>query len=128
MLFRSFKTANDRWANRAALDAIVGEWTSQRSKYDAMKLLGDAGVPAGACQSTGEVLDDPHLKARGMIHELDYPTRGKFKTVGCPLHLSDSPVSVTRPPMLGEHTEALLGELCGVAPDEVMRMKQTGIV
>jgi formyl-CoA transferase len=123
-----FKTANDRWVNRAALDAIVGEWTSKRSKYEAMKLLGDAGVPAGACQSTGEVLDDPHLKARHMIHELNYPPRGDFKTVGCPLHLSDSPVSLTRPPMLGEHTESLLGELCGVPAEEVARMKAAGVV
>jgi formyl-CoA transferase len=123
-----FKTPNDRWVNRAALDAIVGEWTSRRSKYEAMKLMGDAGVPAGACQDTGEVLDDPHLKARGVIHELDYPPRGKFKTVGCPLKLSDSPVSLTRPPMLGEHTAGVLADLCGLAADEVERLKQAGVV
>lgn len=123
-----FKTPNDRWANRAALDAIVAEWTSKRSKYEAMKLMGDAGVPAGACQDTAEVLADPHLNAREMIHELEYPPRGKFKTVGCPLKLSDSPVSLTRPPMLGEHTESVLGELCGVPAVEVKRMKQQGVV
>ena len=123
-----FKTANDRWANRAALDAIVTEWTSARGKYEAMKLMGDAGVPAGACQDTGEVLADPHLNARDMIHELDYPPRGNFKTVGCPLKLSDSPVSITRPPMLGEHTEGVLSELCGVPPADVKRMKAEGIV
>ena len=123
-----FKTANERWANRAALDAIVTEWTSTRTKYEVMKLMGDAGVPAGACQDTGEVLADPHLKARDMILEMDYPPRGKFKTVGCPLKLSDSPACITRPPMLGEHTESVLGELCGVAPADVKRMKQDGVV
>jgi formyl-CoA transferase len=93
-----------------------------------MKLMGDAGVPAGACQDTSEVLADPHLKARDMILEMDYPPRGAFKTVGCPLKLSDSPASITRPPMLGEHTESVLGELCGVASAEVKRMKQAGVV
>lgn len=123
-----FKTPDDRWANRAALDAIVAEWTSKRSKYEAMKLMGDAGVPAGACQDTAEVFSDPHLNARDMIHELDYPPRGKFKTVGCPLKLSASPVSITRPPMLGEHTESVLAELCGVPAAETQRMKRQGLV
>jgi formyl-CoA transferase len=123
-----FKTANDRWINRAAFDALMTEWTSTRTKHEVMKLMGDAGVPAGACQDTGEVLNDPHLKARDMIVEMDYPPRGKFKTVGCPLKLSDSPASITRPPMLGEHTESVLGELCGVAPAEVRRMKTEGVV
>lgn len=123
-----FKTANDRWTNRAALDAIMTEWTMAHSKYDAMKRMGDAGVPAGACQDTAEVMADPHLKARDMIVDMEYPPRGAFKTVGCPLKLSDSPVSFSRPPMLGEHTEGVLGVLCGVAPAEVQRMKREGIV
>ena len=93
-----------------------------------MKLMGDAGVPCGACQDTGEVLADPHLKARDMIVDIDYPPRGTFKTVGCPLKLSDSPASVTRPPMLGEHTESVLGELCGVSAEDVKRMKKDGVV
>ena len=75
-------------------------------------------MPCGACQDTGEVLADPHLKAREMILDIDYPTRGAYKTVGCPIKLSDLQAEVTRPPMLGEHTEALLGELCGLSPDE----------
>ena len=57
-----------------------------------------------------------------------HPPRGAFKTVGCPLKLSDSPAGITRPPMLGEHTESVLGELCGVSPEDVKRMKQEGIV
>lgn len=123
-----FKSPHDRWENRAALDAIVAEWTSKRSKFEAMKRMGDAGVPAGACQDTAEVLADPHLNARDMIHELDYPPLGKFKTVGCPLKLSASPASITRPPMLGEHTESVLAELCGVPAAETQRMKREGIV
>jgi len=93
-----------------------------------MRRLGDAGVPCGACQDTGEVLADPHLKAREMIVDVDYPTRGTYQTVGCPIKLSDSPAAITRPPLLGEHTAELLGALCGVDPDEVARMKRDGIV
>ena len=123
-----FKTNPDRWTNRAALEAIITEWTMQRSKHEVMTLMGDAGVPCGACQDTGEIMADPHLKARDMIVELEYPPRGAFTTVGCPLKLSDSPVTFTRPPMLGEHTQALLGELCGVSADEARRLKTKGVV
>lgn len=123
-----FKTNNDRWENRAALDAIITEWTMQRSKFDVMKVMGDAGVPCGACQDTGEVLADPHLRERGMIVEMEYPPRGTFQTVGLPMKLSASPPDYTRPPMLGEHTESVLGELLGISKDEVRKLKEKGAV
>jgi formyl-CoA transferase len=123
-----FAAADARWDNRDELNAIVEGWTRRYPKHEVMRRLGDAGVPCGACQDTGEVLADPHLKAREMIVDVDYPTRGTYQTVGCPIKLSDSPAVITRPPLLGEHTAALLGELCGVDPDEVARMKRDGVV
>jgi formyl-CoA transferase len=93
-----------------------------------MTLMGDAGVPCGACLDTAEVLADPHLRARDMIVDVDYPTRGTYQTVGSPIKLSDSPVTVTRPPLLGEHTEAVLGALCGLGPDEVKKLRESGVV
>jgi formyl-CoA transferase len=63
-----------------------------------------------------------------MILDIDYPPRGSYKTVGCPVKLSDSPAEVTRPPMLGEHTDTLLDELCGVAPDEVKQLREDGVI
>ena len=74
------------------------------------------------------MLADPHLKAREMIVDVDYPTRGTYQTVGCPVKLSDSPVQVSRPPQLGEHTAALLLSLCGVDPDEAKRLREDGVV
>ena len=123
-----FATDNARWENRVALNAIIEEWTRARSKHEVMRILGEAGVPCGACQDTGEVLTDPHLEARDMILDIDYPTRGTYKTVGCPIKLSDSPAEVTRPPLLGEHTEALLGDLCGIDPHECKRLREDGVV
>src|SRR5918998_1670636 len=51
-----FKTADLRWENRAALNAIIEAWTRQRTKHDVMRLMADAGVPCGACEHTGELL------------------------------------------------------------------------
>jgi formyl-CoA transferase len=123
-----FKTAELRWENRATLNAIVETWTRQRSKHDVMQILGEAGVPSGACQDTGEVLADPHLRAREMIVDIDFPTRGTYQTVGCPIKLSDSPAEITRPPLLGEHTDDVLRSLCDVGADELARLHAAGIV
>jgi formyl-CoA transferase len=122
-----FANDDQRWENRAALNAIIEEWTGARTKHEVMRALGAAGVPCGACQDTGEVLADPHLKAREMIVDVDYPTRGAYQTVGCPIKLSDSPAAVTRPPQLGEHTAELLDEICGLDPDEVHRLREDGV-
>ena len=90
--------------------------------------MGDAGVPCGACQDTGEVLADPHLKAREMIVDVDYPTRGTYQTVGCP----DQAVGLARhgqPPAAARRAHRrLLGALCGVEPDEAKRLRQDGVV
>jgi len=122
-----FKSAEGRWEHRAELNAMVEAWTRQRSKHEVMRLLGDAGVPCGACQDTGEVLADPHLKAREMIVDVDYPTRGTYQTVGCPIKLSDSPAEITRPPLLGEHSAELLSELCDVGADELRRLREASV-
>lgn len=123
-----FATEEARWDNREALTAIIEAWTRGHGKHEVMRILGEAGVPCGACQDTGEVLADPHLKAREMIVDLDYPTRGTYQTVGCPVKLSDSPAQLSRPPLLGEHTGALLSELCGIDPDEVTRLREDGVI
>jgi formyl-CoA transferase len=124
-----FKTNDDRWENRLALDEIVGSWTRQHGKHEVMRMLGEAGVPCGACQDTTEVLEDPHLKERDMIVDVREPVSGKtYRTVGCPIKLSDSPVEVTNPPKLGEQTGALLAELCGVSAEDLRRLKESGVV
>ena len=123
-----FKTPEARWENRDALNAVIEVWTGQRTKHEVMKLMGDAGVPCGACQDTADILADPHLKARDMILDVAYPPRGSFKTIGCPIKLSDSPVTVTSPPMLGEHSASVLERLCGVTGDDAKRLKSAGVI
>ncbi len=123
-----FATEEARWENRAELEAIIAAWTGGRTKYQVMEVLAAAGVPCGACQDTGEVLADPHLRAREMIVDVDYPTRGTYQTVGCPVKLSDSPVAVTRPPLLGEHSADVLSALCGLDAAEIGRLRDDGVL
>ena len=93
-----------------------------------MELLAAAGVPCGACQDTGEVLADPHLRERDMIVEVDYPGRGAYRTVGCPIKLSDSPADIRRPPTLGEHSEEVLAAHCGLDAETAARLRDEGVI
>ncbi|MDG2286277.1 MAG: formyl-CoA transferase [Alphaproteobacteria bacterium] len=123
-----YATTEARWENRDTLNPIIEGWTRQKTKHEAMKILGDAGVPSGACQDTGEIFEDPHLREREMIMDLDYPTRGTYQMVGCPVKLSASPADIQRPPMLGEHTDALLGDICGTDPQTLARLHDEGVI
>ena len=123
-----YATPAGRWEHREEVDAAIESWSMQHDKYEVMKILGDAGVPCGATQDTAEVLEDPHLIARDMILELDYPKYGTFKTVGNPIKMSDSPTDVHRPPELGEHNAEVLAEFCDVSGEEYERLKAAGIV
>ena len=123
-----FATLEARWENREVLDAIIAAWTSQRDKHEVMRAMGEAGVPCGACQDTGEVLADPHLKAREMIVDLEYGRRGTYQTVGCPIKLSKSPAEITRPPELGEHTDVVLRDVLQINEDEITRLHQNSVI
>ena len=64
----------------------------------------EADVPCGPILSMKDLIEDQALARRGMIAEVEHPQRGTFKTVGCPLVLSESPIEITSSPLLGEHT------------------------
>ena len=74
----------ERAKNMDELIAILEGWTGQRSKHEVMKLMGEAGVPCGAVLDSVELLNDPHMRERGMVVTVDHPARGKFTMPGCP--------------------------------------------
>lgn len=125
---KKYSTPTGRWEHREEVDAAIESWSLQYDKYEVMKILGDAGVPCGATQDTAEILEDPHLIERDMILDVDYPKYGTFKTVGCPIKMSDSPAAITRPPELSEHSAEVLAEFCDVSPEEFEKLKSDGVV
>src|SRR5262249_47588967 len=122
-----YDTAEARTARRSEVDAIVETWTSKRTKHDVMRTLARAGVPCGACLDTGEVLTDPHLKAREMIVEVDHPVRGRYLTVGNPIKLSASKIAIVPPPLLGEHGREIL-EALGYGEADIEALEADGAV
>jgi len=93
-----------------------------------MEALAGAGAVCGAVLDTGEVLQDPHLRARGMVQEIEHPARGRYPTIGCPVRLSDSPVDIQPAPLHGEHTAQVLRDLAGCSAEDIARLRSTGAV
>jgi formyl-CoA transferase len=114
-----FATPRLRVQNAAVVDKLVGDWCAQYTKKEAMELMQDAGVPAGAVYDTAELMNDPHLRKRGMFAEVNHPTRGKFHIPGWPVKMSDSSVPVKAAPLLGQHTAELLSEWLGMGKQEI---------
>jgi formyl-CoA transferase len=122
-----YETAEARWQRRDEVNALVESWTSQRGKHEVMTVLAGAGVPCGACLDTGEVLGDPHLRARDMIVEVEHPVRGAYVTVGNPIKLSASPTTIGPSPLLGQHRDEVLAEL-GYGEAEIRSLAKEGAI
>jgi len=123
-----FADSASRYRNRKELDRIIGEWTSQRTKYEAMRELIDAGVPAGAVLDTMDITHDEFLRRSGMMAEVAHPELGRIVMPGNPLQLSASRVPVGPAPKLGEHTDRILAELLGMPEEERQRLREAGAI
>jgi formyl-CoA transferase len=121
----NYATPDARLPRLKEVFAAVEAWTVGRTKFEAMALLNEHDIPCGPILSMEELANEPSLRATGTIVEVDHPTRGKYLTVGNPIKLSDSPTTVTRSPLLGEHTEEVLAELGYAAADvAALRLKK----
>jgi formyl-CoA transferase len=74
-----------------------------------------------------EIAEEPSLRSTGTVVEVDHPTRGKYLTVGNPIKMSDSPADVKRSPLLGEHTEEILGEL-GFGANDIAALRAEKVI
>ncbi|MCH8091453.1 MAG: formyl-CoA transferase [Proteobacteria bacterium] len=108
--------------------AIVEEWTQTHDKFEVTRLLNEINVPCGPILDMKDLIEDDSMAKRGAVVEVDHPERGTFKTVGCPIRLSDSPVEVTTSPLLGEHTEEILKQIVGFADSEIEEARETGAI
>jgi formyl-CoA transferase len=106
---------------------LIESWTAQHTKWEVMEKLNAVNVPCGPILSTKELIEDETLAELGAVVEVKHPQRGSFKTVGCPLKLSDSPVQVETSPGLGEHNSDIYGEL-GITAADLEELRSAGVV
>lgn len=115
-----FATPRGRWENRAELDARLSEWAADKTYYQAMELLQAQGVPATPSFKAQDLFTDPHVLERGAVQDVEHPVLGKRTTIAPPYRFSDTPARIrSGAPLLGEDSEAVFGELLGLAPGEI---------
>lgn len=123
-----FETAKQRAQNFREIDAIISAWTINYDKFDVMRLLGNAGVPASAVFDTQELSEDPSLNERGTFVTVDHPVRGPFKLPGFMVKMSDNDLTVKAAPLLGADNEQVYGDVLGISPERLAELKQQGVV
>ncbi len=121
-----FDNINVRRQNQGEMWKMLEEFASNYTKRELMEVLNEIDVPCGPIMSTKDLANDDHVKLREMYVELDHPDRGTWYNLGCPIKLSDSPVEVTRSPLLGEHTDEILGEVLGYDDAKIGQFKNDG--
>ncbi len=104
----------------------IEQWTMSKTKFEVMEACNPLDIPVGPILSMKELAEDEGLRATGTIVEVDHPTRGKYLSVGCPIKMSDSPVEVTRSPLLGEHTDEILVDVLGYSAEEAAELRAAG--
>ena len=98
------------------------------TKTEAMRKIGEAGIPAGAVLDTGELNDEKDFENRGIMQVMDHPIHEPFKMPGWPV-LVDGKASNLKPsPVLGEHTDQILKEWLGLDEDDIISFKAQGVL
>jgi formyl-CoA transferase/CoA:oxalate CoA-transferase len=124
-----FTTNAARVEHVAILREAIEPALRGRSRREWIEALTAAGVPAGAVRDVGEVLRDPQLLERAMIETLPHPAAGLIQQLGVPVKLSNTPGAIRRPPpLLGEHTRAVLQEVLGYDEPRIEHLVREGVV
>ena len=119
----------DRVRHRAELVPMLEAVMKTRPKADWLSALEAAKVPCGAINSLDEVFADPQVQARGMVTHWQHPLRADLPLVSSPIKLEKTPVRTDRPPpMLGQHTDEVLGELLGVDAARLATLRDRQVI
>jgi len=123
-----FATNGERMKHLGELTPLIAERMKLRPSAHWMREFEAAGMPVGPINRIGDMLADPHVKAREMVVELDHPKAGRTKAIGLPIKFSDTPGAVLRPaPLLGQHTREVLDSL-GYDSAAIERLVASGAI
>jgi crotonobetainyl-CoA:carnitine CoA-transferase CaiB-like acyl-CoA transferase len=119
----------DRVTNREALDDLIAQALKREPSAAWIGKLRAAGVPCGPINSVAEALTDPHTLARDMVRTVKHPTVGDLKMVGMPFRFSGTPEAIRRaPPLLGQHTEEVLGAELGLSAERIAQLRAEKVI
>jgi crotonobetainyl-CoA:carnitine CoA-transferase CaiB-like acyl-CoA transferase len=118
-----------RVAHREELIATLQGTFRARDTADWLELLSDAGLPCGPVNTIDKVFTDPQVLHRNMLLEVEHPTAGKVRMAGMPVKFSSTPATLRLPPpLLGQHSEAVLQSWLNMARAEIEELKRKNII
>ena len=114
--------------NLERFNVIWYPWLAEHTKGEVIEAGQAAGVLCGPINTTEDLLNDPHWRAREFWTKIDHPVTGKLTYPGAPFKMIETPWRVGRPaPLLGQHNEEIYGEL-GYSREELVRLREGGII
>lgn len=110
-------------------EALLAEWVAVRTADEVVNLVRGAGLPCAKVATIDEVVEDPQVRHREMLVEIDHPTVGRFPMHGLNIHYSHTRQEIRRPPpLLGQHNTEVYGEWLGLDAQAVARLSADKII
>jgi formyl-CoA transferase len=122
-----FETNESRNKNEGFINEIITEWTLQHTKEDAMKIIGAAGVPAGAVHDTLELQNDKSFLERGIMQVMKHPD-GDFQCETWPVRFDGRPAELKPSPKLGQHTDEVFSQWLKMSNGDIQRLREQKII
>jgi formyl-CoA transferase len=123
-----FDTREARIENEDEVDALISEWTCKHNKYEAMDLVGAAGIPAGAVRDTLDLLNDPDFENRRIMQTIQHPGYGSFKALTWPVRMDGKVAEVKPAPLLGQHSNEVLTEWLGMSAAQLATLSTDKVI
>ena len=113
---------------KEALNMIIEEKLQTESGCYWLERLEAAGLPCGPINTFDKVVQDPQVRARDMVIEVEHPVAGAVKMMGIPIKFSATPAGVDAPPPgLGEHNSEILGTV-GYSSADIAALREEGVI
>ncbi len=124
-----FRRNADRVAHRAEIVELLSAHFLGRTADEWVASIHASKVPVGAINNIAQSLEEPQVIARGLMVKIPHPRNPEFAMVGSPIKMSGTPVEYVRPaPMLGQHTDEVLGERLGLSAEQLGQLKAGGVI
>jgi crotonobetainyl-CoA:carnitine CoA-transferase CaiB-like acyl-CoA transferase len=113
----------------AVISERMSRWCAEHTTAEALEILGGAQIPAGPVLKPQQTLDDPQVQAMGFFQPVEFPGAARPAPIAkVPVRLSETPGSIRRrAPLLGEHTDEILGSL-GYTSEAIAVLRRQGVI